>query len=149
MGFLLTLLVAWLISLRAELGQTQITRRSIFGAKSLPLSEIETALFSSVKGAVFLTVRSPRHWLTFSTYTFSNPQLHQIQDFLVEEASRSSLTIRTSPPPLTKKQVISLTAIYLLVIVIVGASIIVAGVIHSRRLAHRHTDFPNTSSPFR
>ena len=135
-AMLLTLFAVWHLSLRAELHDTEITRRSIFGAKSLRLSDIESALFSSYKGVTFLTVRSKNHhrWLTSSTYTFSDAQLHQIQDFL----RKSSDAIRTSRPQLTTNHMINFTYGYLLLIFIIIGSIAIVGITH-RRSVHGHS----------
>jgi hypothetical protein len=146
LALLLVLFAAWHLSLHAELDETEITRRSMFGAKSLRVSEIESALFSSVRGVTFLTItpHTRWHWLTFSTYTFSKPQLHQIHDFL----AKSSKAIRTSPPPITTNQMINFSLSYLLLIIVVVVSIAVVGVMH-RRAAHRQSPAEPNGFPHR
>jgi hypothetical protein len=142
LAMLLLLFGAWHLSLRVELGDMQITRRSIFGTKSLRVSDIDTALFSSARGVTFLTVTSQMHprWLMLSTYTFSEKQLHQIQDFL----RNSPQAIRTSRPPLTTNQMINFSLVYLLLIFIVIA-ITVVGLAHRRSILHRMSAVSNAA----
>jgi hypothetical protein len=140
LALLFALFVAWHLSVRAELSETTVTRRSMFGATSLPLSQIDSVRFSSVRGVIFLTVRSSKHWITFSTYTFSKSQLDQIQTFLVMEAAKASKSIQTSLPPWTSTRAINFTIVYLLLIVVAFVGLAIAGV-HS---AHLRSSFHTT-----
>ncbi len=137
--------VAWHLSIRAELSETEIVRRSLLGTKSLPLDQIDSALFTSYRGCVFLTLRASKHWISFSTYTFSMAQLDQIQAFLVREAAKSSRTVQTSLPPLTTKQAVYFTVYYLLAIVAVFVVIAIAGIHNNQRRRHVAVSLPPAS----
>jgi hypothetical protein len=122
------LFVAWFASVRAELNESVISRSTLFGRKSLQLDQIDSALFSSVKGVIFLTVRAGRHWITFSTYTFSRPQLDEIQSFIAKMAAESSRAVQTTRPPWTTKQAVEFGVAYLLLIVVVFTAIAIGGI---------------------
>lgn len=128
MALLLVLFVGWHLSIRAVLDEKTVMRQTMFGTKSLAIGQIDSAHFTSVRGAVFLNIRSGRHFIVFSTYEFSKAQLQQIQSSLAQHASTASRTIQTSMPPWTTKQVIELAAIYLVGLISVFFAIAIAGI---------------------
>jgi hypothetical protein len=128
LALLMVLFVAWHLSVRAVLDGTTVTRETMFGTKSFAIAQIDSALYFSGRGSVFLNIKSGRHFITFSNYEFSRAQLDQIQAFLAQQAAKGSRSIQTSYPPWTTKQAIEFGAIYLAGLIAVFLAIAIAGI---------------------
>jgi hypothetical protein len=113
------------ISARVELTPTSIVRRSMFGARRLPMSDIVSALRRlGGKGTIFLTVRTVSDRMTFSNLNFSDVQLHEMQDFIQQCASASSRSIQVVSPP--NPRISTGLAVYFAVVVAVAALLLFA-----------------------
>lgn len=128
------LFMAWQLSIGAELTETEIVRRSLFGVKSLPLAQITSASFlKSAGGDVFLTVRASKRRIGFSTYSLSRAQLQQIHDFVAEHAANWSAAGQTAYSPQTPKQAVRFTVVSLLIALVAIAAIVFLGIPHAER----------------
>jgi len=116
------------ISVSVELTPTSIVRRSMFGARGLPMSDIISALRRlGGKGTVLLTVRTASDTMTFSNMSFSDAQLLEMQDFIQQCASASSRSIQLVPLPTPPNPRASMwLAVYFSVVVVVAALLLFA-----------------------
>ncbi len=120
------------MSQRVELTSSEIIRRSAFGAKSLKLADVTSALFSSVKCVEFLTINTSEKWgwIRLSTHAFSKDQLQQIQDVLKSEALRSSRPFQSvvlGTPP-TIKGMTRFVMVEMLLFVAIFVGIVIIGI---------------------
>jgi hypothetical protein len=132
---LLLVLAIFLISARAELTATEVKRKSAFGERSLRVSDVTSALlYSGARGGLSLTIRTARDSIMFTSNSFSNAQLHQMQEFIRMRAAEIGRQIETAMPPRTVRQVRMLIALYLGILLATIALVAVFGIPHPRRL---------------
>jgi hypothetical protein len=133
-GILFFLFFAHHASIVVEVTSSEIIRRNIFGSKSFRLIDVASAVFSSVRGIVFLTIRTSvkREWMQLSTYTFSRDQLQQIQALLKAQAQTSSRPFQAAASMPTPKEWVGIIAVELVLMFSVFAIIVVAAVSHLR-----------------
>lgn len=133
------LAVVYHMSVQVELTSSEVVRRSIFGTKSMPLNDVVSALFSSVRSVTFLTVRTatPQTFMSLSTHAFSREQLQQIQAFLISEAQKAHRPFQSTVTT-GNKTMINLMAVEILLIAAVFACAAVAGIHHVRTMQTAH-----------
>jgi hypothetical protein len=117
------------LSIKGEIGPTEIVYQSIVGRKVLQLRDVESALPSSIRGVTFLTIKAARKWISCSTYTFSTQQLSEMQNLIQKNCRALSKDVATHTT-MSEKDLVNFAMIYLLGIMIVGVSIIIFGIHH-------------------
>jgi hypothetical protein len=135
MASMMLLLAVHSLSVRVEIGPTEIAYQSILGRKVLQLRDVESALASSYRGVTFLKIKAGRNLIVCSTYTFSTRQLSEIQNLIQNNCQALSRKVATHVT-MSEKDLMNFAIIYLFTIIIVGAGIILFGIyhLHSRGL---------------
>jgi len=137
--WLLALIFAvFLISVCAELSAIQVRRKTMFGERTLQVSQLTSALITSGgRGSLFLTVRTASDRIMLSNSSFSNAQLREMHEFIRLRAADAGRQIQTTVPPPTARQVQMILAVYMGVLftaaVLVTVFVIVA---HQRKVQH-------------
>ncbi len=130
-----------LVSIQAELTSTHVRRKSVFGVKTLEISNITSALvLSGAKGSRALVVRTAIDRLAFTNASFSNSQLREMQEFIRQRAAEVGRQIQTTVPnvPLTPRQTQLAIVVYLGILVMTVALVAVFGVAHQRKVQQAH-----------
>jgi hypothetical protein len=136
---LLLVLAIFLISARAELTATEVTRKSAFGERTLRVSDVTSALlYSGARGGLSLRIRTARDSIMFTSSSFSNAQLRQMQEFIRMRAAEIGRQIETAMPPRTAQQVRMLIALYLGILLATIALVAVFSVSHPRGVPPAH-----------
>jgi hypothetical protein len=121
-----------LATLRVEITQTEIVQVSIIGRMALLISNVDSALYQSIKGSLFLHIRAGTQHIGPSTYSFSKKQIHEMRDCLLKAAGPNASHIKTEYPPPTAKQIQTIAAVMLL------SQIFILGLIVYFGIQHRH-----------
>jgi hypothetical protein len=129
MASMMLFLAVHSLSVKVEIGSTEIVYQSIVGRKILQLCDVESALPSSIRGVTFLTIKAARKWILCSTYTFSTQQLSEMQNLIQKNCLLLSKDVATHTT-MSEKDLVNFAMIYLLGIIIVGAGIIIFGIHH-------------------
>lgn len=135
MALIMLFLATHSLSVRVQIGPTDIAYQSVIGRKVLQLSDVESALPSSIRGVTFLTIKVGRKYMVCSTYTFSTQQLSEIQNIIQKNCRALSKDVATHRT-MSEKDLVNFAMIYLLGIVVVGSVVIIYGIhhLHSRGL---------------
>jgi CII-binding regulator of phage lambda lysogenization HflD len=148
LGTLMILLAVHSLSIRIEIGKSEIVYRSAFGHKVLQLRDVESALPSSMKGTTFLTIRAGRKFISCSTYTFSLAQLKDIRDTVEANCKAVSKTV-TTYAPITERSMVTLLAVYSFIVCAVLSGIIILGIHHLHTRAPPQSQFRDFMRDYR
>ena len=124
------------LSVRVEIGPSEVFYRSVLGQRRLQLREVKSALITSYKGCHVLAIRGGRRWISCSNYSFSNEELTDIQQLIVARCKDLSVPIQGKSPDLSEAAMIKLAVTYLLTILVVLTAIVVLGIHHIHTRAH-------------
>ncbi len=133
-GWLLSVMLAmFLMSTRVELTTSQVTRQTLFGKKTLLISEMVSAMETSGgRGSLFLQIRTTTDRVMFGNLTFSNTQLGEMRDFIQARAHELGRQIQTSLPPPSARAIQGWMVFHILAITAIIVLAAVWGVTHHR-----------------
>jgi hypothetical protein len=125
----LIVLAVYALSERVLLSEKEITRRTIFGTRTVAVSELVSAyLRPRGRGFRALEIRTERETLSIVNLAFSNAQLDQIQKFVAEAGRKAQRPIQTTLPThnLASKQFAAAVAVCALLVATVVAAVMYA-----------------------